>query len=391
MHFGYFCNQNNRDQEKPYREVIEETREIARICDDAGWHSIWFTEHHFGHEGFEVCPNPVMMSTDIAAHTKRIRVGQAANIITFWHPLRFAEDLAMLDHMSGGRVECAFGRGLYGREALNLNKLADTRNPEQNFKVFKESLEIIRRAWREEFFDYHGEIFEYPEPGFVWDHAMSPKSEDYMDPTRGELTRLALVPRTLQQPSPPLWQVIDSPRSIEFAAQNRLQGMFWIPPTDAMRPRFELYRDKASEAQGRELALGEGVALVRDMFVTETMAEAERLAGGAILDYLRWVCHWRGLGNHVHLGEKLPETPGKLDLLSYEWLHPRNLLFGTPDYVAEKIEEMREVLNIQTLLVWSNFPGVDHEAVTRSIRLFNEEVLPRFARTSPAARDEAAA
>jgi alkanesulfonate monooxygenase SsuD/methylene tetrahydromethanopterin reductase-like flavin-dependent oxidoreductase (luciferase family) len=328
-----------------------------------------------------------MMSTDIAAHTKRIRIGQAANIITFWHPLRFAEDLAMLDHMSGGRVECAFGRGLYGREALNLNKLADTRNPEQNFKVFKESLEIIRRAWSEDFFDYHGEIFDYPEPGFVWDHAMSPKSERYMDTGSGELTRLSLVPRTLQQPSPPLWQVIDSPRSIDFAAQNGLQGMFWIPPTDAMRPRFELYRDKASEAQGRELALGEGVALVRDMFVTETMAEAERLAGRGILDYLRWVCHWRGLGNHVHLGETLPETPGKLDLLSYEWLHPRNLLFGTPDYVAEKIEEMREVLNIQTLLVWSNFPGVEHEAVMRSIRLFNEEVLPRFAEAPRGERD----
>ncbi|MDX1431224.1 MAG: LLM class flavin-dependent oxidoreductase [Gammaproteobacteria bacterium] len=378
MRFGYFCNQNNRHLAKPFRQVVEETRDIARVCDRAGWHSIWFTEHHFGHEGFEVCPNPVMMSTDIAAHTESIRLGQAANIITFWHPLRFAEDLAMLDHMSNGRVECAFGRGLYGREALNLNKLADTRNPEQNFKVFSESLEIIRRAWREPFFEFSGEMFCFPEPGFAWDHAMSPPSARFMDTASGELTRLALVPRTLQQPSPPLWQVIDSPRSIEFAAANGLQGMFWIPPTDAMRPRFELYRDKASEAGGRELALGEGLALVRDMFVTETMAEAERLAADGILEYLRWVCHWRGLGNHAHLGETLPPTPGKLDLLSYEWLAPRNLLFGTPDHVAEKIEEMREVLNLETLLVWSNFPGIGHEAVMRSIRLFNEEVMPRF-------------
>ena len=118
--------------------------------------------------------------------------------------------------------------------------------------------------------------------------------------SHGELTSLALVPRTLQQPSPPPWQVIDSPRSIEFAADG-------------------------------------------------------------LSDYLRWVCHWRGLANHVRLGEMLPRTNGKLDPLDYEWLHPRNLLFGTPDYVAEKIEEMREVLNLETLLVRSTFPGVGRE------------------------------
>jgi alkanesulfonate monooxygenase SsuD/methylene tetrahydromethanopterin reductase-like flavin-dependent oxidoreductase (luciferase family) len=180
--------------------------------------------------------------------------------------------------------------------------------------------------------------------------------------------------------------VIDTPRSIEFAACNDLQGMFWIPPTDALRPRFDLFRKKRSEHEGRDVPLGEGLAVVRDMFVAETMEEAKRLAGDGVLDYLRWVCHWRGLGNHRHVGEELPETAGKLDLLSYEWLHPRNLLFGTPDYVAEKIEEMRETLNLQTLLVWSNFPGVEHEAVMRSLRLFNEEVLPRFAGEAGAAR-----
>ena len=144
-----------------------------------------------------------MMSTWEAAHTKRIRIGQAANIITFWHPLRFAEDLAMLDHMSGGRVECGVGRGIYGREALQLNKTADTRNPAQNFRIFNESLEIIRRAWANEFFEFDGEFFRYPDPRFVWDHAMSEKSADYQDMETLELKKLGLVPRPLQQPSPP--------------------------------------------------------------------------------------------------------------------------------------------------------------------------------------------
>ncbi len=378
MRFGYFCNQNSRGLKKPFQQVVEETRELARYLDRNDWHSIWFTEHHFGHEGFEVCPNPVLMSCDIAARTKDLRIGQAANIVTYWHPLRVAEDLAMLDHMCGGRTEIGLGRGIYGREAIQLNKAADTRNPAQNYKIFEETLEILRRAWGQEFFDFKGEHYRYPDPGFAWNHAMSPPSPEFMDMESRELKKLTLVPRPLQQPYPPLWQVVDGEGSITFAAQNDLNAMMWIPPTDSLVWRFERYRDAASEARGRDVALGEGVALVRDMFVTETMEEAERMAGDGILDYLRWVCHWRGLGNHTFPGEKLPETPGKLDLLSYEWLHPRNLLFGTPDYVAERIQELREKLNIQTLLVWSNFPGVDHEACMRSVKLFTEEVMPRF-------------
>lgn len=79
---------------------MNEAREFARAAEEAGFWSTWYTEHHFGHEGIEITPNPVLMSADIAARTSRIRIGQAASIITFWHPMRLAEDLAMRDHNS---------------------------------------------------------------------------------------------------------------------------------------------------------------------------------------------------------------------------------------------------------------------------------------------------
>jgi len=200
MKIGYFANQNDLGLRKPFHQVMAETREIARTCDAAGWDSIWFTEHHFGFEGYEVCPNPVLMSADIAAHTKRIRLGQAANIVTFWNPLRLAEDIAVLDHMSGGRVEVGLGRGLYGREALNLNKAADTRNEEQNRAIFEESVEILRRAWSQPFFDFNGKVYRHPEPNYVWDHALSPKSAAYQNLETKELTKLAL-PSMLSAPA----------------------------------------------------------------------------------------------------------------------------------------------------------------------------------------------
>ena len=124
--------------------------------------------------------------------------------------------------------------------------------------------------------------------------------------------------------------------------------------------------------------MGDGIAVVRDMFIADTMDQAREMAGEQMVNYMRWVCHWRGLGTHMNPGEELPKTNHKLDLLSYEFLHERNMLFGTVDYVIEKIEEMQSELNIQNLLVWSNFPGVKHEYCMQSIKLFTENVIPHF-------------
>ena len=193
-----------------------------------------------------------------------------------------------------------------------------------------------------------------------------------------QLKKIGLVPRPLQLPHPPLWQVVDGERSIDWAGRNGLNAIMWIPTVKALKLRFEVYKNARSEFINSEVPLGDGVALVRDMYVAESMDEAEEIAGEGILTYLRWVAHWRGLSNHMDPGEELPETPGKLDLLTYKFLHPRNLLFGTPDFVAGKIEELRDELNLSHLQVWSNFPGVSHQSVMKSIRMFSEQVIPRF-------------
>ena len=112
--------------------------------------------------------------------------------------------------------------------------------------------------------------------------------------------------------------------------------------------------------------------------VFDTMEEAKEKAGEHMVNYMRWVCHWRGLGNHMDPGEELPVTKGKLDLLSYEFLHKRNMLFGTPEYVIDKIHELKYELNLQNLQVWSNFPGVKHKDCMKSIKLFTEKVMPHF-------------
>ena len=377
MKFGYFCNTTNWNK-KPYLQVLEEAREITKYCDQNNWNSIWYTEHHFNHEGMENCPNPLLMSADAAARTKQIRIGQACNVITFHNPIRMAEDIAMLDQMSNGRIEFGIGRGVYGREAINMNVEADLKDQAKNFRLFEETLKIIKKAWTEDFFNHKGEFYTYPSPNFVWQHDMSPPSEKFLDLKTNEIKKISVVPKPFQKPYPPISQVVDGERSIQWAASNGLNTIMWIPTVKALKKRFEIYQEAKSKAESRNVPLGEGISLVRDMFVAETMEEAEKMAGEHIINYMRWVCHWRGLGNHMDPGEELPETKNKLDLLNYEFLHKRNLLFGTPDYVVNKIKELQAELNLQNLQVWSNFPGIDHDACMRSIRLFNDEVIPKI-------------
>jgi len=377
MKIGYFCNITNW-KKKPYKQILDEARDIAVYCDKKNWDSIWFTEHHFNHEGMEACPNPLMMCADIAARTKQIRLGQACNVITFWNPIRLAEDIAALDHLSNGRVEVGIGRGVYGREAIHMNVEADLKDQAKNKRLFQETLAIMKKAWTEQFFDHKGEFYTYPSPNFVWQHDMSPPNADFVDLETNKIKKISVIPQPHQRPHPPIWQVVDSTGSIEWAAKNGINCIMWIPTVKTLKKRFEIYKNAKSESEKRDVPMGEGINLVRDMFVAETMEEAKRLAGKHMVDYMRWVCHWRGLGNHTDPGEELPETKNKLDLLNYDFLHKRNMLFGTPDYIIEKIKELQSELNLKNLLVWSNFPGVKHEDAMKSIKLFNEEVIPKI-------------
>ena len=158
MKFGYFANIHDTSRQRDYSEMVAEMREVASFCDDAGFEAFWLPEHHFSVWGREMLGNPLLMAADLAARTKHMRIGLSAAIITFWHPLRLAEDLALLDHLTDGRLEIGVGRGNYGLEAMNLNPDADPNNQAGNLAVFLETLEIIKKAMSQERFSHKGEV-----------------------------------------------------------------------------------------------------------------------------------------------------------------------------------------------------------------------------------------
>ena len=96
--------------------MLDNLRQQTVLAEELGFEAMWLGEHHFGPYGVGDLPNPILLGADLAARTSRIRIGQMANIAPWWHPIRLAEDLAILDNMSGGRVEVGFGRGIWPYE-----------------------------------------------------------------------------------------------------------------------------------------------------------------------------------------------------------------------------------------------------------------------------------
>ena len=94
MRFGLFHIPHDLTGERDYSAIVAEMRELAETCDRGGLDVFWIAEHHFSIWGRELTPNPILLASDLAARTERVRLGLAAAIITFWHPLRLAETLA---------------------------------------------------------------------------------------------------------------------------------------------------------------------------------------------------------------------------------------------------------------------------------------------------------
>ena len=167
MKFGYMSTLE-MPPDKDYALLIDELREQAVLCEQGGFDHVWLAEHHFGVHGRDNSPNPFMLATDIGARTERIRLGIAVVVLPLWHPLRVAENIALLDQMFRGRVDIGFGRASQPHEVVTFNSAADPRNIEGSREVFAESLEIVRKACTEKFFSHHGKHYQLPPPGTTW-------------------------------------------------------------------------------------------------------------------------------------------------------------------------------------------------------------------------------
>jgi alkanesulfonate monooxygenase SsuD/methylene tetrahydromethanopterin reductase-like flavin-dependent oxidoreductase (luciferase family) len=235
--------------------------DFAQHLDKLGYHELWMAEHHFQPEGYECIPNLLMMGLYLSTQTQRLKFGCGFNITPMWHPLRLAEDYAMADILTNGRVIFGVGRGYHSREVETFG--SPMLDAEANRELFEEQIEVILKAFTQETFSHQGKHFQIPA----------------RVPYRGyTLEKLTLVPRPTHGPVE-IWQplVSGSVRGIDFMAKKGIKALLATTPEPYLGERLAAYRDAAA-SHGRELALGEDTALGFRVFIADTQKKAIDLA-----------------------------------------------------------------------------------------------------------------
>jgi alkanesulfonate monooxygenase SsuD/methylene tetrahydromethanopterin reductase-like flavin-dependent oxidoreductase (luciferase family) len=167
-----------------YARALDRIRTMDR---SGGYEAVWLAEHHFN--TYSVCPSVHVMGTMVAAITERLRIGTAVSLAPMYHPLRLAEEVALLDVLSGGRVNWGAGRGNDPTEFGVFGLDLDT-----SYARFRENVDVVLRAWQDERLTYHGQFTDVDD--------------------------IEVLPKPRQQPHPPVWLASSSPDAIAWSAAN---------------------------------------------------------------------------------------------------------------------------------------------------------------------------
>ncbi len=339
MKFSAFALAGSSAVEEPeviFRGIVE----FAQEAESLGYDSVWFAEHHFSNYGY--IPNPLLMATRVAAETSTIRVGTAVLVLPFWDPLRVAEDIALTDQLTGGRLEVGVARGYQPFEFRRFG-LDQTESRERT----EESLAIINAALSGEPFTFNGKFHQIPET--------------------------TIYPRPWQQPSPPIWLAASTQESFDIGGQYGLRPL----TTLSGRPVSVLEQAWANLQRSRErypwapLDFG-----VQAQVVVTPSDERARSQMEHFLYQSRQSTALRSGREHVVSGvsEPLP-FEGEPDL---DEMFESRTLSGAPPTVVKKLERFRAAANISMLSLVLHGGGMTPKTVLESMRLFASDVMPAF-------------
>jgi len=309
--------------------VFARALERIEIMDRSGFDAVWLAEHHFS--SFSVCPSVHMVGTLAAARTKRLRIGTGVSLAPFYHPLRLAEEVALLDVLSGGRVNWGAGRGFARVEFDNFGV-----PPEESTSRFHEAVEIVLRAWTEERLTFAGQHFRFD--------------------------GVEVLPKPVQQPHPPVWMAATSESSLDWAASRGFSIL--MDPHASHRDigqKRHFYEERLTAA-GFPIA-GRDLPIARLLALGDTAAEAEEVARRGA----QWmVSSYFGV-QHRPVGVADPTAPGADPVQRYL---DGVILHGTPASVLDDILRLREQIGLEYLLC----APLSH----RTFRLLTDQIVPRL-------------
>ena len=322
--------------ESAYAAAVEQ----AVAAEALGFSSAWVTEHHFNDDGY--LPAPLIACAAIAARTTRLRVGPAVLLLPLVNPVRLAEELAVLDVLSRGRLDVGVGMGYRDAEFLGTGIPTAQRKAR-----FEEGLEILRRAWAGDPFDYDGRCYTL----------------------RGVRVR----PRPVQQPHPPLWFGAKSQAGLRRAAGYGAAFLLpMTPPLSAVSEQAADYRG-ALDAAGHDGAKAT-IALMREVWV----ADSPDAAWAEIGDAFRYTYTETYGPQHIPYDDngRRIDRPDDPFLMSARFRADR-MIYGDPDTVVNDIRRFVAATGASELICRFALPGLPPEWVLASMRRFAAEVMPR--------------
>mgnify|MGYP006081862113 FL=1 len=379
---------------KPWPRVLEMIKEQCSLAEQAGFTTAWFTEHHFAHNGYmNAPPNPIQMATHIAAHCQKLRVGTAPIVLPDWHPIRVAEDVAMLDNMTLGRVDFGVAKGINERSTIQFNRDADRRDNNKVMRLYQENLEIILKAWTNEVFTHKGEFWEFPVPGWQEKNRFfEPLDPKYHDES-GEYKAMYIHPRPYTEKHPPVWLMSNAPPTFKLAGEKGWGVISMSAGPKATLACWETYRAALSKSSNREVELGEGVGVCTAFYVGETMQEAIDTIRPAINAYYEFLGGSRPAGEwtkrgYLDVGEEMTPEDDAMDW--FDFLNKRGIIVvGDAEYVSDRFSEKQETIGLDHLMLMQQYTGVPYEKILASWNRLFEKVVPRFGTQSLAQKREA--
>jgi len=350
-------------------ETFDWAVDLAQLLDTLGYDEFWMAEHHFQPEGYECIPNLLMLNVYLATKTARLKFGCGFNITPMWHPLRLAEDFAMADILTQGRVIFGVGRGYHTREVETFG--APMLDANANRALFEEQIAVLLKAFHEDAFAHDGTYYHLPA----------------RVPYRGyQLEKLTLVPRPLRRPVA-IWQplVSGTPRGIDFMAKMGIKALVANTPEPTLGERLGLYQ-AAAAAHGRELQLGEDTAVGYRFFIADTQQKAieqarpyfeEAMKFAAPLGLMRLSPEQMAAvaAPHRHPGGALPTLEAAV--ASKTWL------CGPAEQIVDHLRGVEEQYPGLQRINLGAVMGMPREVFKDQLTKFAEGVMPHFAgRTS---------
>jgi len=341
-----------------YAEHLDE----MTYCEELGLDGVVFNEHHYSSYG--TMPSPNLIAAALTQRTKRIKIGVLGNILPLRdHPVRVAEEYAMVDCLSNGRLIAGFVRGIpaeyvwYGV------------NPEESRGRFQEAYDLIMTAWTNSVWSFEGEFYK--------------------------LKDCAIWPRPVQQPHPPIWIAARSAESIEWCVKRHLPCAQVYQTTGQIEDTFNYYRAKAKE-EGWQ-AKPDDFILCRHIYIDESNKKAQEIAEPAMRYFFS--VYNRGFNDAINqtaadqqkLLAKLTSersfnyfregNRSRIDFSTLGWdelIKSGYMIAGDPDSVARQIQDQMKQIGANHFMGMFHIGNLAHQKVISSLDLFKKEIMPRL-------------